>query len=119
MRKSKSSLWSRDSKQSASGKPGAVQFFARTIGEIGERLTEYTSVAKEGDRTPIQRHLDRIAFLKANPGALSALTSNSVERIHIRSALVTDYLVPMQFSKRALGLVNLVTDLALLHEAFG
>jgi hypothetical protein len=40
--------------------------FARTICEIGERRTEYTTVSEAGDSTPTQKHLDRIAYLKSN-----------------------------------------------------
>jgi hypothetical protein len=40
------------------------------------------------------------------------------ERLQIRSAVVTDYLVPMQFSKVALKFIDTVTDFELLAEAF-
>jgi hypothetical protein len=93
--------------------------FARTMGEIGERLLEYTSLAENGGRTLIQKHCDRMAFLNANPAQLSALVMISADRLQIRSALVTDYLVPMQFSARAKEFVDVVTDLALLAESFG
>lgn len=92
--------------------------FARTVGEIGERLTEYTSITETGDRTPIQKHLDRLRFLKANTRELARLTSIPLEKIQIRSALVTDYLVPMQFSARALDFVDILTDLSLLDNEF-
>lgn len=93
--------------------------FARTIGEIGERLTEYASRAETGKRTPIQKHLDRMAFLVANPAGLASLTGIPGDQLQIRSALVTDYLVPMQFSARAKEFVDVVSDFALLSEALG
>ena len=93
--------------------------FDRTIGEIGERLAEYTTVSDAGVRTPIQRHLDRISYLKSSLNQLAQLTTIPVERLQLRSVLVTDKLVPMQFSKRALQMLDLVTDYALLEEAFG
>jgi hypothetical protein len=94
--------------------------FARTVGEVGERLREYTSVAtRGGDRTPIQKHLDRMTFLRSALPALSKLTGIAADKIKLRSALVTDYLVPMQFSKKASQLVDVVTDIDLLESAVG
>jgi hypothetical protein len=94
--------------------------FARTVAEIGERLQEYTSIAAPGeDRTPIQKHLDRIAFLRNAPPAISKVTGIPVGKIVLRSALVTDYLVPMQFLKDTARLVDVVTDISLLDEAVG
>jgi hypothetical protein len=94
--------------------------FDRTIGEIGERLREYTSVAGPGeDRTPYEKHRDRMAFLQNALPALSKVTGIPVDKIKLRSALVTDYLVPMQFSKEALQLLDVVTDLSLLGTAVG
>jgi hypothetical protein len=49
-------------------------------------------------RTPIQKHLDCLAFLAPHPEDLTKLTGIAVDRLHIRFALVTDHLVPMQFS---------------------
>ena len=92
-------------------------FFSRTVGEIGERLREYTDVAAPGeDRTPIQKHLDRVAFLKGNLKELALVVGKESASIDLRSVLVTDYLVPMQFSKRMLKLVDGVTDLSLLDK---
>lgn len=86
--------------------------FARTVGEVGERLQEYASLSKRDDpRTPIQKHVDRVAFLKAALPAISKLTGILENKITLRSALVTDYLVPMQFSKEVLQFVDFVTDL--------
>ena len=90
--------------------------FARTIGEIGERLVEYTSVSSTGERTPIQKHLDRMSYLTANVHRLSTFTSIDVANLQLRAALVTDYLVPMQFSERAMAMVDIVTDFAALDE---
>jgi hypothetical protein len=92
--------------------------FARTVAEVGERLQEYTSIAAPGDdRTPIQKHLDRMTFLRSALPAISKLTGIPADKVVLRSALVTDYLVPMQFSEDALKLIDLVTDLSLLESA--
>ena len=92
--------------------------FARTVAEIGERLQEYTSIAAPGeDRTPIQKHLDRIAFLRTALPAISKTTGIPADEIVLRSALVTDYLVPMQFLEDTAKLVDVVTDISLLDEA--
>jgi hypothetical protein len=92
--------------------------FARTVAEVRERLQEYTSIAVPGDdRTPIQKHLDRMAFLRSALPAISKMTGIPAEKIIVRSGLVTDYLVPMQFSEDALKLIDLVTDLSLLESA--
>jgi hypothetical protein len=84
---------------------------ARSIGEIGERLAEYAELAPAGaPRTPIQKHLDRLAFLRADPKGLARTTGIRPEDMALRSALVTDHLVPMQFSKRAGALVDVIAD---------
>lgn len=58
---------------------------ARSIGEIGERLAEYTTIAPpKARKTPIQKHLDRVAFLQASPSKLAKLT-----RIGVRSSPVS------------------------------
>lgn len=94
--------------------------FARTIGEIGERLREYTDLAAPGeDRTPIQKHLDRLNFLKGHLKELALVVGHDAASIKLQSALVTDYLVPMQFSRRMLNLVDIVTDISLLEDAIG
>ena len=68
--------------------------FDRTIGEIGERLTEYASGTIDDHRTPIQKHLDRISYLDFNPHRLVELTNIPVERLQLRSALVTECSAP-------------------------
>jgi hypothetical protein len=91
--------------------------FARTVAEIGERLQEYTSVAADGEeRTPIQKHSDRVAFLHCSLPAISKLTGIPTDKIVLRSALVTNYLVPMQFTNDALKFVDLVSDLENLES---
>lgn len=91
----------------------------RTVGEIGERLADYTTRGKRGGkRTPIQKHLDRIAFLQANPARLTALTGIAPTRLLIRSALVTDSIVPMQFTTRMNTLVDRVSDYRGLVDVF-
>lgn len=84
---------------------------ARSIGEIGERLHEYATIAPAGvKRTPIQKHLDRVAFLRARPEGLAKLIGVPIDRLRIRSALVTDHLVPMQFSAKAAALVDHIVE---------
>ncbi len=92
----------------------------RTVGEIGERLADYTTRGKKknGKRTPIQRHLDRIVFLQGAPAGLTAITGIPADRLQIRSALVTDSIVPMQFTSRMLDLVDRVTDYRTLAKDF-
>lgn len=94
--------------------------FARSVGEIGERLAEYTTISAPGDdRTPIQKHLDRLAHLHSAPGHLARYTKIEESKLRIRSGLVTDYLVPMQFSSRAMAMLDIVTDVAGLPIALG
>ena len=90
--------------------------FDRTVGEIGERLAEYTAGTVAGKRTPLQKHLDRIAYLQTNPEPLSQLTGIPAERLQVRSALITEKLVPMQFSGETRELLDLVTDFELLEQ---
>ena len=93
--------------------------FDRTLGEIGVRLEEYSTGTVDGQRTRLQKHLDRILYLKANRGQLSALTDIPVERLQLRSALVTERLAPMQFSVKVQQMLDVVTDYELLEEAIG
>lgn len=94
--------------------------FARSVGEIGERLAEYTRIAELGDdRTPIQKHLDRLAHLRNRPSHLARYTKIEESKLCVRSGLVTDYLVPMQFSSRAMAMLDMVTDVAGLPTALG
>lgn len=93
--------------------------FDRTWGEIGERLAEYAAGTVDGKRTPLQKHLDRISYLESKREWLSHLTNIPVERLQLRSALVTEKLVPMQFGGKAREMLDLVTDYELLAKAFG
>ena len=90
---------------------------ARSIGEIGERLKEYATLAQQDEeRTPIQKHLDRITFLKTETMGLSKVTGIPIDRIRLHSALITDHLVPMQFSNRAAAFVDYTVDFRSLAE---
>ena len=93
--------------------------FDRTLGEIGERLAEYSTGTVDGQRTRLQRHLDRISYLKDNRGRLSALTKIPVERLKLRSALVTEKPAPMQFSAKVREALDVVADYKFLEEAIG
>lgn len=90
--------------------------FDRTCGEIGERLAEYALGTVDGKRTPLQKHLDRFSFVQANREQLTLLTHIPIERIELRSALVTEKLVPMQYSGEAHEILDLVTDYQLLEQ---
>lgn len=92
---------------------------ARSVGEIGERLAEFTTIAPPGARrTPIQKHRDRLAFMRANPARLSKLTGIPVDRLVLRSGLVTDHLVPMHFSRKAASMVDVIAEYAELANSF-
>ena len=93
--------------------------FDRTLGEIGERLADYSTGTVDGQRTRLQRHLDRISYLKDNRGRLSVLTKIPVERLKLRSALVTEKLAPMQFSANVREALDVVADYKFLEEAIG
>ena len=92
--------------------------FDRTYGEVGKRLAEYSAGTVEEKRTPLQKHLDRMSCLKANRERLADFTSISVARLQLRSGLVTEKLVSMQFGGTARKILDLVTDYELLEEAF-
>lgn len=54
---------------------------------------------------------------KTNGERLGAFVGVPVDRLKLRSALVTEQLVPMQFSGEARDLLDLVTDFELLEQA--
>ena len=90
---------------------------ARTVGEIGERLQEYTRTAvSPGPRPPVRKHLDRIDFLRADNRRLAAFTGMGKTEIDLKACLVTDDLVPMQFSSKARAIFDVVTDRGALSE---
>ena len=91
--------------------------FDRTVGEIGERLAEYSVGTVGTTRSPLQKHLDRISCLEGNRERLAEFTGMTVDRLQLRSGLVTEKLVPMQFGGKARELLDLVTDYELLEEA--
>ena len=92
--------------------------FDRTCGEIGERLAEYSAGTVDGKRTPLQKHLDRISCLEAHRQRLADFVGIPADRLQLRSALVTEQLVSMQFSGPAREMLDLVTDYELLEAAF-
>ena len=93
--------------------------FDRTVGEVGERLAEYSVGTDGGKRTDLQKHLDRMSFLEANRKRVANFTGIAVERLELRSALVTENLASMQFGGAARERLDLVTDYELLGESFG
>ncbi|WP_341910957.1 hypothetical protein [Ferrovibrio terrae] len=94
--------------------------FARTPGEIGERLEEFSTTGGTGKkRTPIQKHIDRMDFLNGARPAVARVTGIPADKLALKSVLVTDILVPMQFSQAALGMVDVVADYSQLQDKFG
>ena len=91
----------------------------RSLGEIGRRLRDYTDASRGGRRTPIQKTLDRVIWLKANTGGLERVTGLAVTKETVRSALVTDDITPMQFSQRVMETLDQVVDYARLADCFG
>ena len=91
--------------------------FDRTLGEIGERLAEYSGGTDGVKPTPLRRHLDRMSFLEAHRERLANFTGIPVDRLQLRSGLVTENLVSMQFGGTAREMLDLVTDYELLREA--
>lgn len=91
---------------------------ARTVGEIGERLQEYARPSSSNrKRSPMEKHLDRIAFLRSNSEKLRTITGMESAALEVKSCLVTDRLVPMQFSQETLKLVDIVIDFAGITSA--
>lgn len=91
----------------------------RTVGEIGERLADYTTPGvRNGKRTPIQRHLDRLAFLRLHRAELARFAGIEEHRLVLKSALITDALVPMQFTSRMTQLVDRICDFRSLSKTF-
>ncbi|NEH46624.1 hypothetical protein GR215_33020 [Rhizobium leguminosarum] len=92
----------------------------RTVAEVGERLADYTTRGRRnGKRTPIQKHLDRVDFLRGHPDLLAKATSIPLDRLVIRSALITDRIVPMQFATTMNSLVDRVCDYRQIEALFG
>jgi hypothetical protein len=92
----------------------------RTVAEVGERLADYTTRGRRnGKRTPIQKHLDRVDFLRGHPDLLAKATSIPLDRLVIRSALITDRIVPMQFARAMNALVDRVCDYRQIETLFG
>jgi hypothetical protein len=93
--------------------------FDRTVREIGARLADYTTRGEiKGKRTPIQRHLDRVNFIRGAPRGLSGVTGMPTDKMKIHSALVTDSIVPMQFTKKMTHLVDRVSEYRTLRSDF-
>ncbi|WP_027152200.1 hypothetical protein [Mesorhizobium sp. WSM2561] len=91
----------------------------RTVAEIGERFLDYTVTGKKtGKRTAIQKHLDRVEYLQKNPALVARHTRIEPARLVVRSALVTDRIVPMQFTERMTPLVDRVSDFRNLRTDF-
>ena len=90
--------------------------FDSTLREIGERLAEYAAGTVDGERTPLQKHLDRMSFLEANPKALADFTGIPAPQVRLRSALVTESLGSLQFGGDAREMLDVVTDYELLEE---
>jgi hypothetical protein len=88
--------------------------FSRTLSEVSERLKEYAPerTADGERRNPMHKHLDRIDFLKKNISHLCAHTGITREKITLKSCLITDDLVPMQFSDAVNKAIDIVLDIS-------
>lgn len=88
----------------------------RTVGEIAERLSEYSPLSGDGaKRGPTVKHTDRIAVLRDHLDDLAKVTGLKAEDISLVSALVTSSLVPMQFNAalgQAFDVITSVADLS-------
>ena len=92
--------------------------FDRTVGEIGERLNQYVPTIEGGQRTQLQKHLDRISYLETSRSQLATLTAIAENEQTLRSALVTEDLVPMQFLGRGRETLDVIIDYASLERHF-
>ena len=90
--------------------------FDSTLGEIGERLAEYSAGTVGGKRTPLQKHLDRISFFEANRKALAVFTGIPEHRLRLLSGLVTEGLGSLQFGGAAREMLDVVTDYEMLED---
>ena len=88
--------------------------FDSTLGKIGERLAEYAAGTVGEKRTPLQKHLDRMSFFKANRKTLADCTGIPETRLRLRSGLVTEGLGSLQFGGDARKMLDVVTDYELL-----
>ena len=91
--------------------------FDRTIGEVGERLAEYSAGSREEKRTPLQKHLDRMSCLEDNRERIAEFTAIPLDRLQLCSGLVTENLGSMQFGGKAREMLDLVVDYELLEDA--
>ena len=91
--------------------------FDRTIGEVGAHLAEYSAGTVGEKRTPLQKHLDRMSCLEANRERVADFTAIALDRLQLRSGLVTENLVSMQFGGKAREMLDLVADYELLEDA--
>ncbi len=92
--------------------------FDSTWGEIGQRWAEYAADTIGKDRTPLQKHLDRMSFFETNPQVLANFTGISVHRMKLRSALVTENLGSLQFGGVARRKLDVVMDYEQIEEVF-
>ena len=90
--------------------------FDRSLGEVGERLAEYSLGTVGSKRTPLQKHLDRMSFLESNRERVANYTGIREGGLKLRSGLVTENLVSMQFGGIARENLDLVTDFELLEN---
>ena len=64
----------------------------------------------------MQKHLDRISFLKVNRKALSDFTGIPEPRLLLRSGLVTEGVGSLQFGGDSREMLDVVTDYELLED---
>ena len=92
----------------------------RTIGEVGERLTEYgVGIPRHREKmSALERHFRRVAYLRTSgKGRLVELTGRAGRKVQVRSALVTDTPAPMQFHEEHASSLDVVADYTTLDSA--
>ena len=80
-------------------------------------MAEYSAGTVGEKRTPLQKHLDRMSCLEANRERVADFTAIALDRLQLRSGLVTENLVSMQFGGKAREMLDLVADFDLLEDA--
>ena len=80
-------------------------------------LAEYSAGTVGAKRTPLQKHLDRMSCLEDNRERIAEFTAIPLDRLQLRSGLVTENLVSMQFGGKAREMLDLVADYELLGDA--
>ena len=89
----------------------------KTVGEVGERLREF-SVGGNGEKiSALGRHLRRISYLQGEGRErVAEVTDIRRTRLRIQGGLVTDAPTPMEFDDACRKTLALVADVAVLER---